>query len=149
MKEQERPLGIACILLALSVLLAACSGTMKGRVQQGDESVNFQFEDNGIGHGTLRAAFSGGETFKGRFADESSSGFITTFDTEGPKATIVHREEFEAIESYSGNVEAILFGNQGRTMRCKFRPVNSFMGLPSGGEGRCQISDGRVIDVRF
>ena len=149
MKEQERPLGIACILLALSVLLAACSGTMKGRVQQGDESVNFQFEDTGIGHGTLSAAFSGGETFKGRFADESSSGFITTFDTEGPKATIVHREEFEAIESYSGNVEAILFGNQGRTMRCKFRPVNSFMGLPSGGEGRCQISDGRVIDVRF
>ena len=149
MKEQERPLGIACILLALSVLLAACSGTMKGMVQQGDESVNFQFEDTGIGHGTLRAAFSGGETFKGRFADESSSGFITTFDTEGPKATIVHREEFEAVESYSGNVEAILFGNQGRTMRCKFRPVNSFMGLPSGGEGRCQISDGRVIDVRF
>jgi hypothetical protein len=149
MKEQERPLGIACILLALSVLLAACSGTMKGMVQQGDESVNFQFEDTGIGHGTLRATLSGGETFKGRFADESSSGFVTTFDTEGPQATIVHREAFEAIESYSGNVEAILFGNKGHTMRCKFRPLNSFMGLPSGGEGRCQISDGRVIDVRF
>jgi len=54
MKKQEKPLGVAFILLLLIFLLAACSGTMKGRVQQGGESVNFQFEDSGFGTGTLR-----------------------------------------------------------------------------------------------
>jgi len=149
MKKQEKPLGVAFILLLVIVLLAACSGTMKGRVQQGGESVSFQFEETGIGHGTMRATFSGGETFKGRFADESSSGYVTTFDTEGPEATIVHREAFEAVESYSGNIEAVLFGSKRHTMRCKFRAANSMMGLSGGGEGRCQVSDGRVIDVQF
>jgi predicted small secreted protein len=149
MKKQEKPSGVAFILLLSIVLLAACSGTMKGRVQQGGESVNFQFEDTGIGHGKLRATLSDGETFKGRFADEASSGYVTGFDTEGTGATIVRREAFEAVESYSGNIEAILFGNKGHTMRCKFRAANSLIGLPSGGEGRCQVSDGRVIDVEF
>ena len=149
MKKQEKPSGVAFILLLSIVLLAACSGKMKGRVQQGGESVNFQFEDTGIGHGKLRATLSDGETFKGRFADEASSGYVTGFDTEGTGATIVRREAFEAVESYSGNIEAILFGNKGHTMRCKFRAANSLIGLPSGGEGRCQVSDGRVIDVEL
>jgi len=149
MKKQKKPSGVAFILLLSIVLLAACSGTMKGRVQQGGESVNFQFEDTGIGHGKLRATLSDGETFKGRFADEASSGYVTGFDTEGTGATIVRREAFEAVESYFGNIEAILFGNKGHTMRCKFRAANSLIGLPSGGEGRCQVSDGRVIDVEF
>ena len=146
MKNQENPLGIALILLLFLGLLTACSGTMKGMVQQGGESVNFHFEDTGLGSGALRTTLSDGETFKGRFAEESSSGFVTGFDTSG---TIVRKEAFEAVESYSGNIEAILFGNKGHTMRCKFRAANSLMGLPSGGEGRCQVSDGRVIDVQF
>jgi predicted small secreted protein len=149
MKKQEKSLGVAFILLLSIGLLAACSGTMKGKVQQGGESVDFQFEDTGFGTGKLRTTLSDGETFKGRFAEESSSGFVTGFDTEGKGATIVHPEEFEAVESYSGNTEAILFGSKGHTMRCKFRANNSFRGLPSGGEGRCQVSDGRVIDVQF
>jgi len=149
MKKQEKSLKLAFILLLSIGLLAACSGTMKGMVQQGGESVDFQFEETGIGHGKLRATLSDGETFKGRFADEASSGYVTGFDTEGTGATIVHREAFEAVESYSGNIEAILFGNKGHTMRCKFRADISLMGLASGGEGRCQVSDGRVIDVQF
>ena len=149
MKKREKLLGVAFILLLSIGLLSACSGTMKGMVQQGGGSVNFQFDETGIGHGNMRATLSDGETFKGRFADEASSGYVTGFDTEGTGATIVHKEAFEAVESYSGNVEAILFGNKGHTMRCKFRTDNSFRGLSSGGEGRCQISDGRVIDVQF
>src|SRR5512134_3903311 len=140
MKKQEKPLGAAFILLLLIVLLAACSGTMTGRVQQVGESVIFQFEDSGIGTGTLRTTLSDGETFKGKYADESSSGFVTGFDTEGKGATIVHGETFETIESYSGNIAAVLFGNKGHTMKCRFRAANSLMGLPGGGEGRCQVS---------
>ena len=149
MKKREKLLGVAFILLLSIGLLSACSGTMKGVVQQGGGSVNFQFEETGIGHGNMRATLSDGESFKGRFADEAASGFVTGFDTEGPSATIVRKEAFEALQSYSGNFEAILFGNKGHTMLCKFRAGNSLRGLPSGGEGRCQISDGRVIDVQF
>ena len=149
MKKQEKLFGVAFILLLSIGLLAACSGTMKGVVQQGGGSVSFQFEETGIGHGNLIAKLSDGETFKGRFADEASSGFVTGFDTEGREATIVHKEAFEALQSYPGNIEAILFGNKGHTMLCRFRPGNYLRGLPSGGEGRCQVSDGRVIDVQF
>jgi len=149
MKKQKKPLAVAFILLLSIGLLAACSGTMKGMVQQGGESVNFQFEDGGLGSGKLRTTLSDGETFKGKFAEESSSGFVTGFDTEGTGATIVHGETFETVESYSGNIDAILFGNKGHTMKCRFRAANSLIGLSSGGEGRCQVSDGRVIDVQF
>jgi hypothetical protein len=149
MKKQKKPLGVAFILLISIGLLAACSGTMKGMLQQGGESVNFQYEDSGLGSGKLRTTLSDGETFKGRFAEESSSGFVTGFDTEGTGATIVHGETFDKVESYPGNIDAVLFGSKGHTMKCRFRAANSLIGLSSGGVGRCQVSDGRVIDVQF
>ena len=149
MKKQQKLLGIAFVLLLSIGLLAACSGTMKGVVQQGGESVNFQFEDTGFGYGKLRTTLPDGETFEGKFAEEASSGYITGFNATGTGATIMRGSTFEAVESYSGNIEAILFGNKGHTMRCKFRSDISLMGLASGGEGRCQVSDGRVIDVQF
>ena len=149
MKKQEELLGIAFVLLLSIGLLAACSGTMKGVVQQGGESVNFQFEDTGSGYGKLRTTLPDGETFEGKYAEEASSGYITGFDATGTGATIARGSTFEALESYPGNVEAALFGRKGHAMKCRFRANNSFIGLPSGGEGRCQVSDGRVIDVQF
>jgi predicted small secreted protein len=149
MKKQEKLLRIAFVLLLSIGLLAACSGTMKGVVQQEGGSVDFQFEDTGSGHGKLRTTLPDGETFEGKFAEEASSGYITGFDATGTGATIVRGSTFEAVESYPGNIEAALFGRKGHAMKCKFRANNSFIGLPSGGEGKCQVSDGRVIDVQF
>lgn len=122
---------------------------MRGMVQQGGELVSFQFEDTGFGYGTLKTTLSHGETFEGKFVEESSSGFGTGFGAAWSGSSTAYGTTFGTVESYSGNIEAVLFGDNKHTMKCRFRVADPMMGLPSGGVGMCQVSDGRVIDVQF
>lgn len=122
---------------------------MRGMIREGGESVSFQFEDTGFGYGKLRTTLSDGETFEGKFVEESSSSVGVGFGTASSRSTTVYGTAFGTVESYSGNIEAVLFGNKNHTMKCRFRASDSTMGLPSGGIGMCQVSDGRVIDVQF
>lgn len=142
---------IAFLLASLLsvTLLTACSGTMQGMVQQGGESVSLQFEDTGFGYGKLKTILSDGETFEGKFVEESSSGIGTGFGAAWSGNTTVYGTTFGTVESYSGNIEAVLLGTNKHTMKCRFRAADSMMGLPSGGVGMCQVSDGRVIDIQF
>ena len=54
---------------------------------------------------------------------------------------------FGVAESYAGNMQVVLFGNKGNTMRCKFQYADSSGYTTSGGIGLCETSDGRVADV--
>jgi len=109
----------------------------------------FQFEDTGFGYGTLKTTLADGETFEGKFVEESSTDYGTGFGTAWSGNTAAYGTTFGTVESYSGNIEAVLFGNNKHTMKCRFRAADSMMGLPSGGVGMCQVSDGRVIDIQF
>ena len=137
------------IFTFLIVLLSACSGKMQGIVQQGGESVRFEFKDTTLGYGKIKAILLNGETFKGKFIEESSSSSGTGFGTTWSGGTTIYGTTFGVVESYTGNINAVLFGNKKHTMKCKFRVSDPNIGLPSGGVGVCQISDGRVIDVQF
>jgi len=120
-------------ILGAMALLSSCSGGMRGMIQGGGEPVNFQFEDTGFRYGEIRTTLPDGEKFEGKFVEEWTS---------------AHGTGSETVEAYSGYVEAVLFGDKGHTMNCRFRTPDS-LGLLSGGIGRCQVSDGRVIDVQF
>ena len=81
--------------------------------------------------------------------EESTSGLGTGFGTAWSGNATAYGTTFGTIETYSGNFEAVLFGSNKHTMKCRFRAADSMMGLTSGGVGMCQVSDGRVIDVQF
>lgn len=140
--KRVRILSVVFVFLFFVFMLAACSGTMMGMIQQNGETVSLQFKDNGFGSGRITTTLSDGETFQGKFVEASSSGFSTGFSTGGGSS-------FGTVALYSGNIDAVLFGDKGHTMKCKFRAADSSIGLPSGGVGMCQVSDGRVIDVQF
>ena len=50
---------------------------------------------------------------------------------------------------YSGKVVATLEAADNKRMRCRFHLVNPSRGMSGGGEGECQLSDGRTINASF
>jgi len=113
---------------------------MNGMLRDTGEKVEI-FYEQGIEHDNLTITTPDGETFIGKavMVDRSSSiGWVTT--PEGNAA-------FGTVETYSGNVRAVLFGDNKNTMRCSLQYADSGGFTSEGGVGVCEISDGRVFDV--
>ena len=53
------------------------------------------------------------------------------------------------ITHYSGKVLANLSSPQGERMRCRFLLGSPSAGMSGGGQGECQLSDGRTISATF
>jgi len=53
------------------------------------------------------------------------------------------------VQHYDGRVVVGLKGDKGDSARCRFTLTNTDAGMPGGGTGECQISDGGSLDVHF
>lgn len=53
------------------------------------------------------------------------------------------------ITHYSGKVVATLDAGGGKHMRCRFHLADPARGMSGGGEGQCQLSDGRTLKATF
>jgi hypothetical protein len=53
------------------------------------------------------------------------------------------------ITHYTGRVVAYLADPEGKHIRCKFQLVHPSKGMAGGGEGDCQLPDGKAIDASF
>lgn len=53
------------------------------------------------------------------------------------------------ITHYSGKVVATLAAQGEQRMRCRFHLVQPASGMSGGGEGQCQLSDGRLVRAVF
>ena len=65
----------------------------------------------------------------------------------GPMAAPYPTTQF--ITHYSGKVVATLEAPDKQRMRCRFHLVEPAHGMSGGGEGECQLSDGRVVQAVF
>ena len=120
-------------IAACFVITAACSGTMKGVDRYSGKRVFFDYQDEKLGSAQLQLTMPDGEHFMGKLLEEPlerQSG-----------------QEYPAIEQFVGNAEAVLFGDRGTKMRCKFRLSDRILGFKSGGFGLCETSKGHVIDI--
>ena len=127
---------------ALVVVLTACSGTIQGVVRQDARRVPFHFSDSRIGTADLQVTMPEGERFEGR----TTRGTAETAPSSGAS---ISSDRFEAVESFDGNAEAVLTGDRGNIMKCRFHITDIIFGFTSGGFGICQVSDGREIDIYF
>ena len=53
------------------------------------------------------------------------------------------------ITHYSGKVVATLESANSQRMRCRFHLIQPARGMSGGGEGECQLSDGRTVRANF
>jgi hypothetical protein len=134
-----------CLYAVIAVFLGivtACSGTMRGVVQNDGNRVSFNYSDSQIGSANLQVVMPEGERFEGRV----ERGTDRTRPNSGSTASM---DRFEAVDSFDGNADAVLSGDRGNMMQCRFSITDFILGFKSGGFGVCQLSDGRVIDVFF
>lgn len=133
------------VVLPVLALLAACSGAMTGQLIGADgRSVGdfaFTWTDDGFGAGEMTALLPDGERFAGRQVAAQSFGTATVQTASGPV--------FTSVTSSSGVHEAVLHGDRGRSMQCRFRAADASLGLVSGGVGECVVSDGARILSTF
>ena len=130
------------LIAVFLVLMTACSGTMKGVVRKDARRVSFNYSDSRIGKADVQVVMPEGERFEGRVKKGTEG-------TRSNSTTTISSDRFEAVETFAGNADAVLSGNRGNIMKCRFHLTDTIMGFSSGGFGICQLSDGRIIDIFF
>ena len=123
-------------------LMTACSGTMQGVVRKDARRVSFNYSDSRIGKADVQVVMPEGEHFEGRVERGTDR-------TRPNSSSTISTDRFEAVETFGGNADAVLSGNRGNIMKCRFHIADVIIGISSGGFGICQVSDGRVIDIFF
>ena len=124
------------------VVMAACSGSLQGVMRIDASRMSFNYSDSQIGNANLQVVLPEGERFEGR----TERGINLTRPKAGTTASM---DRFGAVEEFKGNAEALLSGDRGNIMQCRFLLGDIILGFKGGGFGICQLSDGRVIDIFF
>lgn len=135
------------VLAAMALTaMVGCSGTMDGVIRRDAERIRITYTDSRISKAELITILPNGERFQGRPEKFDAQEDITA---AGASHSGAEPANFPAIQTFHGNVKALLSGSKGHQMACRFRLTDVILGFASGGFGLCQISDGRVVDVFF
>ena len=134
---------LSSVMIMLLAVLPGCSGTMKGVVRRDARRIQISFTDARVGEGHLQTVLPSGERFEGRLTKPGSPESMAGANAGAASFN------FEAVDEVKGNAEAVLSGDRGNFMKCRFRLSDNIIGLSAGGSGICQVTDGRVIDVFF
>ena len=142
------------IFLQLAFMLAGCesTGTIRGVSEAGSVKMNYKQEFD-ANDGTLKVTMPSGETFSGKFVQKSSSksgdelllGKLLNADGNDDDDSIA----FNDSTTVSSQAEALLIGNKGHTMKCKFQLSDPESGIDGGGIGSCKVSNGKTINMTF
>lgn len=146
--------------LAVAFLASGCAvatGTGIGFSGDGETAATFAWSsDDGV-HGQMTALLADGSYYDGPFFQITRE---TTFEETAPlwRGWEGHggwrgwpEEDAQAriAITYTGTVLANLKAASGARMRCRFALARPRVGMSGGGFGRCQLSDGAVINADF
>jgi hypothetical protein len=142
------------VLLFVAVLVTGCAGTMQGMVRGTGQIVQINY-DQALAHDNLKVVLPDGETFIGKAVQVGNS--LSIGSAFGSGTAITSRGQvvsgmasgFGVVSTFSGNVQAVMFGNRGRSMQCRLKYADSSGFTSAGGVGVCETSDGKVIDVMW
>ena len=158
---------LAAIFLMAGAALAGCTSTGLGGGQllapgAPQEAVSFSWTSTDGGISGIMTAALPRTSYQGRFFQitQQTRGEVliplwTHWDRgwydwpywSGPVAPPYPTTQF--ITHYSGKVAATLEAPGNQRMRCRFHLVAPASGMSGGGEGQCQLSDGREVRAVF
>ena len=128
-------------MAVILVVMTACSGTLRAVERKSASRVTINYSDSKVGSSNLQVVMPEGERYEGRVERGTER-------TRAHAGTTASMDRFEAVETFHGNAEAVLTGDRGNMMQCRFE-YDVILGFKGGGFGICQLSDGRIIDVFF
>jgi hypothetical protein len=155
------------LLLPVAMMLNACTTTGSGLgsfadAQEESPPVSFSWTstDNGIS-GMMTASLPG-ESYQGKFFQITKQTRVEVlyplwsywrhgwYDWSywGPPMMPPYTAT-KFITRYSGKVVANLQADNKKYMRCRFHLLEPAQGMTGGGEGECQLSDGRTVKANF
>ena len=136
------------IFSQITLMLVGCesTGTIRG-VSEG-RSVQMEYKQGFLENdGILKVTMQNGEIFSGKFVQKSSSKSGDAWkigESSGDDNLILSDST-----TVSSQAEAILIGNKGTTMKCKFQLSDPESGIDGGGIGSCRTSTGKMINMTF
>ncbi len=140
----------------IAAMLTGCTttGTIDGRVAVADKpaaAVAFTYTASWARNGgTLSTTLPSGEGFSGQYVQIASTSTVDTIEPSLRDPAWIDWGPFDTLWFHgSDKVVATLFGDKGDVMRCRFRLNDPERGMPGGGAGQCQVSNGSHIDARF
>lgn len=152
------------ILGAAALALSACEslpdfGSGTASTPSGNLRANMTWDGQGTHRGMMTADLSNGERFTGQFFQVTHDTRVETLDPlwygwGGPwrrpwRGWGYWGPEQSFVTTYSGRVVANLESGNGTHMRCRFDLMRPNTGMAGGGQGRCQLPSGQVIDATF
>jgi hypothetical protein len=134
-----------------------------GFVASGNEAVNFSWKsDDGSGtSGQMTATLADGTILSGDYLELTRQTQAADFDLPWTRwdrgwsygwnepfggAAMPH---FGSPTQYSGRVLAKLRSADGETMTCRFHLNVPSAGMAGGGQGKCDLKNGRSVDAVF
>lgn len=151
-RNSRRMRAATMAVVAANIALGACtaSGSGNGMLSGGGRPMGqaqFAWNTRGGDSAELTAILPDGERFSGRATSVSTRsqpgvGFVVG-PRRGETAVVLPTDG----KNWTGEIDATLLGDRGRSMHCVLRERRAGMGLESGASGTCRISDGREIAV--
>ena len=146
--------------ILLPLLLAAGCTTMGsgfGSTATGTNPVHFNWKSSDGVSGTMYATLADGSVYAGSFFQITSNTTVDTleplWDGWGAGWDFGGWDYWDTgsdfVTHYSGRVVANLADPEGKHIRCKFQLVSPSNGMAGGGEGDCQLPDGKTIVTSF
>ena len=147
-------------LLCAGIALSACTtmGSGSGSVSPGGAPVTFAWKstDGGI-TGTMSATLADQQTFSGPYLQITRQVRTQDFDPLWTGWGYGWNDwggwgQFPVpafATQYSGRAMANLQTTDGQRMRCRFHLNKPIDGMAGGGQGECQLKNGRSVDAVF
>jgi hypothetical protein len=148
---------VRLVLAAALVGGCASTGTMTGQLSRPGrtpERVTLSYEtDRWDDSGHLSLTLPDGESFTGRYARVGSVAGAAPAPGLDIDFSIVDwgqaADKWTFGDADSDKAVALLDGDRGRKIRCRFTLLYAGGGMKDGGNGECQVNTGERIDVRF
>ena len=160
-----RRAALGTLLLGAGIALGACTsmGSGTGFVGSGNEAVNFSWKsDDGSGtSGQMTATLADGKIFSGDYLELTHQTQTADLDplwngwdrgwNYGWNEPFAGAEmpDFGSATQYSGRVLAKLRSADGEPMTCRFHLNVPSEGMAGGGQGKCDLKNGRSVDAVF
>ena len=147
-------------LLCAAIALSACTslGTGSGEVSPGGAPVTFSWKSTDGGTtGTMSATLAGRQTFSGPYLEVTRQVRNEDFGPMWDGWSYGWNDwygwgpfpEPMFVTEYTGRVMANLQAADGQRMRCRFQLNTPLDGMTGGGQGECQLDNGRSVNATF